>query len=448
MRFINPDVSSPPRPRSGVSVERRILDAKTASWRCFTETPLRGGSAIAVAFLLWLASFTVCAQTVPTPQFFPPSGTWVPANVTITCADAAAALHYTLDGSTPDANAQLYTGPLSVPNATTVLARAFRPDQTPSAVAMADYYEADLARIRKSVTNNATISPSVVLTVTPSEGVACYGVEATIPTGLEVTEVNIGGVWNVTNRTLRWGPYLDASPRLFTYSVREVFRLGVTNEIVSRISLNGGSFPPDAYNVTVTVQLAPPPPPVAAPVFNPPGRVALPATFSITSATTNGVVSLLSDDLELGTDTGVEQVMGLRFANVQVPKDAVILDTRVQFTQKEDKNVEPFGVVIRAEASGLAASFSTNLFDVSSRTGTVTSVLWTNVPAWTAYRESTTNQQTPNLAALVREVLARTNWLTGQGCRTALSYDGYAAQSPRLDITYAVTKRSQDLLHD
>ena len=187
---------------------------------------------------------------------------------------------------------------------------------------------------------------------------------------------------------------------------------------------------------------------MATPVFNLPGRVALPTIFSITSATTNGVVSLLSDDLELGTDTGVEQVMGLRFANVQVPKDAVILDTRVQFTQKEDKNVEPFGVVIRAEASGLAASFSRNLFDVSSRTGTVASVLWTNVPAWTAHRESGTNQQTPNLAALVREVLARTNWLTGnplvflligQGCRTALSYDGYAAQSPRLDITYAVT---------
>jgi hypothetical protein len=77
---------------------------------------------------------------VPAPVFSPESCLFYPStNVTITCADAGATIHYTLDGSTPDSSSPIYTGPILVDDTVTIQARAYVSGKNPSAIVGATY---------------------------------------------------------------------------------------------------------------------------------------------------------------------------------------------------------------------------------------------------------------------------------------------------------------------
>lgn len=79
---------------------------------------------------------------VPEPVFAPADSLFDagrPAAVAITCPEGAARLHYTLDGSEPDAGAPLYRAPLPLTQDTRLRARAFLPDGRCSETVSADY---------------------------------------------------------------------------------------------------------------------------------------------------------------------------------------------------------------------------------------------------------------------------------------------------------------------
>ena len=79
---------------------------------------------------------TVCA----TPTFTPAAGTYTVAqNVTIACATAGAAIHYTLDGTEPTENSAIYTAPIAISETTTIKAIAMKEGMNNSAVATATY---------------------------------------------------------------------------------------------------------------------------------------------------------------------------------------------------------------------------------------------------------------------------------------------------------------------
>jgi hypothetical protein len=67
-----------------------------------------------------LCEFEICNyQVVPTPVFTPAAGAYTTfQNVIISCPMGGAAIHYTLDGSAPDAASPVYTEPIVVSNAT------------------------------------------------------------------------------------------------------------------------------------------------------------------------------------------------------------------------------------------------------------------------------------------------------------------------------------------
>jgi MBG domain-containing protein/Big-like domain-containing protein/chitobiase/beta-hexosaminidase-like protein/IPT/TIG domain-containing protein len=75
------------------------------------------------------------------PTFSPASGTYVPGtSITITDAtSSAAAIHYTIDGSTPTASSPLYTGPLVLNATRWFQAMATQPEYLDSAVSSASY---------------------------------------------------------------------------------------------------------------------------------------------------------------------------------------------------------------------------------------------------------------------------------------------------------------------
>ena len=79
-------------------------------------------------------------QTVATPTFSPAAGTYYEAqNVTISCSTQGAAIHYTLDGSTPTANSATYSAPIAISQTTTVKAMAVKAGMNNSNVATATY---------------------------------------------------------------------------------------------------------------------------------------------------------------------------------------------------------------------------------------------------------------------------------------------------------------------
>ncbi|MBN1669649.1 MAG: tyrosine-protein phosphatase [Kiritimatiellae bacterium] len=155
-----------------------------------------------------------------------------------------------------------------------------------------------------------------------------------------------------------------------------------------------------------------------------------------------GAMSLDSTDLELVRDSA-DQFVGMRFASLLIPGDVVIRRAYVQFVVDEASS-ETTALTLRGQAADNAAPFSTAGSDISSRPRTTAAVTW-QPPAWNAIGDAGPAQQTPDLSALVREIVSRPGWragnalaivVTGSGHREADSYDGNPGTAPLLHIEY------------
>lgn len=155
----------------------------------------------------------------------------------------------------------------------------------------------------------------------------------------------------------------------------------------------------------------------------------------------SGSVDLSSSDLELVTDRTVQQTVGLRFTGLAIPPGATITSAWIQFTADEAQSVNT-SLAISAQASDTAPTFTTAVGNVSARprTGAVT---WSPAP-WTL-NAAGADQRTPDLSALVQEVVSRPGWasgnalafiVSGTGHRTADAYDGGSAVAPLLHVEY------------
>ncbi|HVL89067.1 MAG TPA: hypothetical protein VM841_02410 [Actinomycetota bacterium] len=154
-----------------------------------------------------------------------------------------------------------------------------------------------------------------------------------------------------------------------------------------------------------------------------------------------GGVSLTSSDLELVTDGTKVQSVGVRFASLGVPPRATIRSARIQF-RTDEVGTDAASLTIAAQAADSAPTFQSVSRDVSSRPRTAASVAWTPAP-WTTVGEAGVDQRTPDLTAVVAEVVARPGWtegnaiafiITGTGRRTADSLEGRYATSLRIEF--------------
>jgi hypothetical protein len=157
----------------------------------------------------------------PPPVLSPAIGSTLPVNVSISCSDSHAQIRYTLDGSSPASGSALYTSPLTLTTPCTLRARSFSAGWTPSTEAVGFYIAApnanSLALVR-SVSGDATSLPIISVTATP-RNIQCYALTETLASGLTPYRIGQNGVWDSTNRTLKWGPYTDAQSRVLTYQV-------------------------------------------------------------------------------------------------------------------------------------------------------------------------------------------------------------------------------------
>lgn len=157
----------------------------------------------------------------------------------------------------------------------------------------------------------------------------------------------------------------------------------------------------------------------------------------------NGSVGRTSSDLELVFDRNVNQTVGMRFNGIDIPRGASVTNAYIQFTADESTSGTTV-LTIEGQASDDAGTFSNNAFDISSRPRTSTSVAWSPAP-WSIVGQAGAAQRTPNLAALVQQIVSRNGWVsgnsivmlvTGTGERVAESFNGVPSAAPLLHIDY------------
>jgi PKD repeat protein len=158
---------------------------------------------------------------------------------------------------------------------------------------------------------------------------------------------------------------------------------------------------------------------------------------------TSGKMDLTSSDLELVNDGGVDQTVGMRFAGVAIPPGAWISDAYVQFQVDETPSLPTF-LTIQGEATDNAATFGSADGDISTRPRTGAAVPW-DPPPWPTTGVAGMDQRTPQLAAVIQEIVDRGGWasgnalaiiVTGTGQRVAEAFDGVPAAAPLLFVEF------------
>ena len=155
-----------------------------------------------------------------------------------------------------------------------------------------------------------------------------------------------------------------------------------------------------------------------------------------------GGVYPYSSDLELVYE-GSNQTVGMRFNGITIPQGAMITNAYIQF-QTDETNSVATSLMIEGEATDNAPTFTSDTRNISSRTRTGAAVGWVPV-AWTTLDEAGPDQQTPDIASVIQEIVDRQGWsngnslvviITGTGERVAESFDGVSAAAPLLHVEY------------
>ncbi|MCU0691083.1 MAG: hypothetical protein MUF54_06765 [Polyangiaceae bacterium] len=134
-----------------------------------------------------------------------------------------------------------------------------------------------------------------------------------------------------------------------------------------------------------------------------------------------------------------KQLVGMRFANVEVPPNADIRDAYVEFRAKKGDKNDAF-LEISVQASDNAATFLEEPWNLSLRPKVEPTFQWT-VGEW----KDQSVYRTPNLSTALRAMVAMQGWAAGNsvvvmvegtGRRKAVSYDGNSKDAPALHVIY------------
>jgi len=156
----------------------------------------------------------------------------------------------------------------------------------------------------------------------------------------------------------------------------------------------------------------------------------------------SGSVNITSSGLELTVNGSNNQVVGLRWTSFAIPQGATIQAAWIQFTARV-ANSGTCNLTFQGQADDAAATFTTGTNNVSSRARTTASAGW-SPNAW-ASGAAGADQRTPDLKAIVQEIVNRPGWVsgnplamivTGTGTRTAQSWNGSSAQAALLHVEY------------
>ena len=151
----------------------------------------------------------------------------------------------------------------------------------------------------------------------------------------------------------------------------------------------------------------------------------------------SGNIDLSSSDLEIVRENG-DQVIGIRFQDIDIAQGANILSARLEFFTDRASS-RGTALTIRGEDVDNALIFDNDNRNISSRNTTSNSVPW-SPPPWEVVDEI---QLSPDVSTIVQEIVDRGGWqsgnamafvISGSGLRAARSYKHSPANGARLRI--------------
>lgn len=156
-----------------------------------------------------------------------------------------------------------------------------------------------------------------------------------------------------------------------------------------------------------------------------------------------GAINPYSEVLEM-TETNINQLIGLRFPNVQIPSRSFITSAYLQFTSAAISSGMSDVFISGLSNGSSVASFNTANYNISERTKTLKQVGWTVAP-WTSIGANSIEQKSPDISILVQEAVNGTSWtpgsalgfmIYGTGTREAFSFEGNSTYAAKLIIEY------------
>ena len=154
-------------------------------------------------------------------------------------------------------------------------------------------------------------------------------------------------------------------------------------------------------------------------------------------------IDVIDTDLDIGFDSeqGSNQIVGLRFQDIGIPRGATILKADIEFTSKGISNDQAI-FTIKGINEDNVVQFSNTPDDISNRATTSASVDW---PA-EEWNQASARFKTDDIKSIVQEIVNRSGWTNTNsmgfvieatsGTRIAETTDSDRSKSPRLNITY------------
>ncbi|MEM1404552.1 MAG: hypothetical protein AAGG55_14540 [Pseudomonadota bacterium] len=180
----------------------------------------------------------------------------------------------------------------------------------------------------------------------------------------------------------------------------------------------------------------------------------IPVGSSCLRRTTSTTVSASSDDAEetssaANTTSGDLDIysgsdVGIRFANIPVPKNAVVFESYIELTSDSGDDPGVTTMVISAESSDDALTYTGTTGTITGRTYSGSTVTWTTDSAAWATGET---YRSPDISSLVSGVTSRAGWSAGNAMafkisstssddKEAETYDGSPGEAPRLVVVF------------
>ena len=141
-----------------------------------------------------------------------------------------------------------------------------------------------------------------------------------------------------------------------------------------------------------------------------------------------GQMDLGSSDLEMGEIDGGfgKEVIGVRFRDVNIPSGVTIKSATIVF-MCDDTGSGPVNLRIHGEDVDNSAEYTADPFNITSRTKTTSSTLWTVAP-WLTVGEKGPDQTTVDLKDIVQEIVNRGGWSANNAMNFIFTQEG--ANSP------------------
>ncbi|MCF6325332.1 MAG: chitobiase/beta-hexosaminidase C-terminal domain-containing protein, partial [Gammaproteobacteria bacterium] len=365
---------------------------------------------------------------VEAPVISPMGGVFTDSvTINMSSATPAALLYYTLDGTMPGENDSLYSVPFDLTSSTLLTVKGYLGGYTPSTTSSEDFTIIDssinIAPVLAAI-GDRQVNENQLMVV----NVSASDTDGTVP-GLmaDLTALPVGDAGFIDNGDgsgqLSWTPAEgDAGNYAVTMSAIDALDNSLTDSEVVVIAV---TVPSPVVGERVTTQRQ---------IMN---------SRDDAEERGDGTINFSSSDLELVQDGMDTQVVGLRFRDLQIPRGVIITQAYLEFLVDE-VNTGSIDLMIAAQATPDARSFSSNVNDISNRVKTMANVSWTNEEDWSVIGET---QQSPDISPLIQEIINQGTWLNGNavaiiisgssnGMREADSFDGNASGAPKLVVEY------------